>query len=301
MPNAAEAGSWTLGDRTVNRIGFGAMRLTGDRVFSNGRPSDRRQVLEVLRTAIDLGINHLDTAAFYFSALRSANELINSALAPYPDELVIVTKVGPGRDPWGEWTDRLRPDQLRGQVEENIRQLGLEQLDVVNFRRRGEPDVGEYVGALDELRRAGLIRHIGLSGVGPVEIAEAQQVAPIVCVQNKFSVEVRQQELETLRYCGERGIAYVPFFSVSGARGARAAGTPSELPEADRMIAEIAAAHAATPAQVRLAWTLQQGDHVLAIPGTGSVDHLTENVAAARLRLAPEDLRRVDAIDPDES
>ncbi|QDP95806.1 oxidoreductase [Microlunatus elymi] len=299
-PNAAEAGTWTLGDRIVNRIGFGAMRLTGDRVFSHGRPRDRAQALEVLRTAVELGVNHIDTAAFYFSALRSANELINSALAPYPDDLVIVTKVGPGRDPWGEWTESLRPDQLRGQVEENIRQLGLDQLDVVNFRRRDEPDVTEYVGALDELRQAGLIRHIGLSGVDSTEIAAARRIAPIVCVQNRFSLENRQQELEALRYCGEHRIAYVPFFAVSGSRATQPAG-PSDHPDADRVIGEVAAAHDASAAQVRLAWILHQGDHVLAIPGTGSVEHLIENVAAARLRLTADEIARLDRIDPDQS
>src|ERR1700690_2283002 len=132
--SAAAAGTWQLGDLTVNRVGLGAMRLTGSAAFDLGAPSDRGRSIGVLRRAVELGVNHIDTAAFYFSPLRSANELINSALAPYPDDLVIVTKVGPGRGPWGEWTDRARPDQLRGQVEENLRQLGRDHLDVVNLR-----------------------------------------------------------------------------------------------------------------------------------------------------------------------
>src|SRR6202012_4975005 len=153
--DAAAAGTWRLGDLTVSRLGFGAMRLTGSLPFGGGGPSDRARSLAVLRRAVELGVNHIDTAAFYFSPLRAANELINAALAPYRDDLVIVTKVWPGRDPWGEWTDRARPDQLRGQVEENLRQLGRDHLDVVNMRvQAGMTSIAEHVGALAELRQA---------------------------------------------------------------------------------------------------------------------------------------------------
>jgi len=163
--SAAAAGTWRLGDLTVNRLGFGAMRLTGSLPFEKGAPSDRDRSIAVLRRAVELGVNHIDTAAFYFSPLRSANELINTALAPYPDDLVIVTKVWPGRDPWGDWYTA-RPDQLRGQVEENLRQLGRDHLDVVNLRRRSQPaSIAEHFGALAELRDAGLIRHLGVSDV----------------------------------------------------------------------------------------------------------------------------------------
>src|SRR5215467_13692502 len=157
---AAAAGTWTLGDLTVNRMGFGAMRLpqTGRALTAGATPGDRNRAIAVLRRAVELGVNHIDTAAFYFSRLRSANELINTALSPYADDLVIVTKVGPGRDPSGNWYSA-RPDQLRGQVEENLRQLGRDHLDVVNLRRMREESIAEHFGALAELREAGLIRH----------------------------------------------------------------------------------------------------------------------------------------------
>ena len=280
--SAAAAGTWELGDLTVNRLGFGAMRLTGNRGM--GEPSDRGQSIEVLRRAIELGVNHIDTAAFYFSPLRSANELICTALAPYPDDLVIVTKVWPGRDPWGEWYSA-RPDQLRGQVEENLRQLGRDYLDVVNLRRRADREsIAEHFGALADLRDAGLIRHLGVSDVSVAQLDEALAIAPVVCVQNRHSVELREHD-PVLRACAERSIAFVPFFAVAGARRA-AGGSGADSPE----LLEVARRHGATPAQVRLAWTLHQAPNVLAIPGTGDPVHLVENVAAAALRLTPEDL-----------
>ncbi|HEX8006353.1 MAG TPA: aldo/keto reductase, partial [Trebonia sp.] len=180
---AAAAGSWRLGDLTVNRLGFGAMRLTGRAPFGRDTTSDRAQSIAVLRRAAELGVNHIDTAAFYFTPLRSANELINTALAPYPDDLVIVTKVGPGRDPSGEWYSA-RPDQLRGQVEENLRQLGRDHLDVVNLRRMSQESIAEHFGALASLQDAGLIRHLGVSNVSDAHLAEALAIAPVVCVQN---------------------------------------------------------------------------------------------------------------------
>jgi pyridoxine 4-dehydrogenase len=280
--SAAAAGTWELGDLTVNRLGFGAMRLTGSRGMS--APSDRGQSLEVLRRAIELGVNHIDTAAFYFSPLRSANELICTALAPYPDDLVIVTKVWPGRDPWGEWYSA-RPDQLRGQVEENLRQLGRDYLDVVNLRRRGDSEsIAAHFGALADLRDAGLIRHLGVSDVSVAQLDEALAIAPVVCVQNRYSVELREHD-PVLRACAERSIAFVPFFAVARARRA-AGGSGADSPE----LLEVARRHGATPAQVRLARTLHQGPNVLAIPGTGDPVHLAENVAAAALRLTPEDM-----------
>src|SRR5437868_5644344 len=178
---AAAAGTWRLGDLTVNRLGFGAMRLTGSAAFDLGTPSDRDRSIRVLRRAVELGVNHIDTAAFYFSPLRSANELINRALAPYPDDLVIATKVGPGRDPSGRWLPDATPELLRGQVEENLRQLGRDHLDVVNLRMSGPGSIAERFGALAELRTAGLIRHLRLSNVRPHHLAEAQSIAPVVC------------------------------------------------------------------------------------------------------------------------
>ena len=277
---AAAAGTWTLGDLTVNRIGFGAMRLTGARSFERGAPSDRDRVIGVLRRALELGVNHIDTAAFYFSPLRSANELINRALAPYPDDLVITTKVGPGRDPSGEWLPAARPDQLRGQVEENLRQLGRDHLDVVNLRWL--PDmapIAEQLGALAELRDAGLIRQLGVSNVNVERLAQAREVAPVVCVQNRYALDTGRENDELLRICGEQGIAFVPFFALAGA-GREGGG----VADSEATLA-VAAAHDATPAQVRLAWTLHQGPHVLAIPGTGNPDHLVANIAAGALRL----------------
>lgn len=285
---AAAAGTWRLGDLTVNRIGFGAMRLTAD---ADGGPSDRDRAISVLRRAVELGVNHIDTAAFYFSPLRSANELINRALAPYPDDLVIVTKVGPGKDPSGQWLPMARPDQLRGQVEENLRQLGRDHLDVVNLRVYGPEPLAEHFGALAELRDAGLIRHLGVSAVVPQQLAEAQTIAPVVCVQNSYGLGYRQRNDALLRDCAAQGIAFVPFFSLA-TRGREAGASGVEHDE----VRAVAREHGVTAAQVRLAWTLHRAPNVLAIPGTGNPDHLTENVAAGELRLTADDLARLEAV-----
>jgi len=298
MITADAAGTWKLGgDLPVHRIGFGAMRLTGSAAFHLGTSSDRERSIAVLRRAVELGVNHIDTAAFYFSALRSANELINSALAPYPDDLVVATKVGPYRDYSGEWGTSARPDELRGHVEENLRQLGRDHLDVVNFRRMPSCDsIAEHFGALAELRDAGMIRHLGISNVQPRHLAEAQAIAPVVCVQNQFGLHtVDPGTDELLRICGEQGIAFVPFFAIAGQ--GREEG-PAEA-RGDEVVDAVARAHEATPAQVRLAWTLQQGPHVLAIPGTGNPDHLAENVAAGALRLTDDAMARLDALHRD--
>jgi len=281
---AAAAGSWILGDLTVNRMGFGAMRLAG---AQSGVPGDRGQAISVLRRAVELGVNHIDTAAFYFSPSRSANELINSALAPYPDDLVITTKVWPGRDPSGEWY-WAGPGQLRGQVEENLRQLGRDHLDVVNLRipRSAEgASIAEHFAALAALRAAGLIRQLGISGISGEQLAEARAIAPVVCVQNRYGLEASAADHALLDQCGTQGIAFVPFFAIAGPAAARGGAAP-----ADDVVSAIAQAHDATPAQVRLAWTLHRGPHVLAIPGTGDPGHLTENIDAAALRLSPQEI-----------
>jgi aryl-alcohol dehydrogenase-like predicted oxidoreductase len=262
------------------------MRLTGD--FSGaGGPGDRAQSVAVLRRAVGLGVNHIDTAAFYFSPLRSANELINTALAPYPDDLVIATKVGPARDSRGQWQAMARPEELRGQVEENLRQLGRDHLDLVNLRTLSvSMPVGEHFAALAALRDAGLIRCLGLSNVTVAQIDEALPIAPVACVQNRYSIDSRRPEADdVLRACADRGIAFVPFFAIAGE--GREGGKRASEPEP---VLAVARAHGATPAQVRLAWTLAQGSHVLAIPGTGNLAHLTENIAAGALRLAGEEL-----------
>ncbi|MFG3024410.1 aldo/keto reductase [Streptomyces sp. NPDC048254] len=284
---AAPAGTWRLGDLTVNRVGFGAMRLTGTAPFDRGVPRDRDRSIGVLRRAVELGVNHIDTAAFYFSATRSANELINRALAPYPEDLVITTKVWPGRDPSGSWW-WASPAQLRGQVEENLRQLGRDHLDVVNLRvppsgRSGS--IGEHFGVLAELRDAGLIRHLGISNVTSEQLTEARAIAPVVCVQNPYGIGAASEERALLRLCGELGLAFVPFFAIAGA--GREAGPVAADSEA---VCAVARAHGVSTAQVRLAWTLQQGPHVLAIPGTSDPDHLAQNMAAGPLRLSEEEM-----------
>ncbi|MFE6175488.1 aldo/keto reductase [Streptomyces sp. NPDC056464] len=286
---ADAAGTWKSGDLSVNRVGFGAMRLTGSAAFHHGTPSDRGRSIAVLRKAVELGVDHIDTAAFYFSALRSANELINTALAPYPDGLVIATKVGPHRDQGGDWGTSARPEQLRGNVEENLRQLGRDHLDLVYLRRMGQDSIAEHFGALAELREDGLIRHLGISAVEPRHLAEARAIAPVVCVQNRYALDRPDPEAdELLRLCGEQGIAFVPFYAVAGEVGEQGATAAH-----DDEVLNVARAHGASPAQVRIAWTLHQGPHVLAIPGTGNPDHLAENVAAGALRLTPEELARL--------
>ncbi|MEU6077664.1 aldo/keto reductase [Micromonospora sp. NPDC047074] len=289
---ASAAGTWTLGDRTVRRMGFGSMRLTAD--------PDRARAVRVLRRAVELGVNHIDTAAFYVSpggplgvgtgAPRHATELIREALAPYPDDLVIATKVGPSFDEATRHRE-LTPAELRREVEENLRRLGRDHLDVVNLRivrRPGQDSVAERFAALAELRDAGLIRHLGLSNVRVDHLHEARAVAPVVCVQNAYAIEVNRWADELLRVCGELGIAFVPFFAIAGAH--REAGAGDDHDDALRAVAR---AHGASPHQIRLAWTLHQGPHVLAIPGTGDPEHLAQNVAAGAIRLSPDDLARL--------
>ncbi|MGW0799860.1 aldo/keto reductase [Streptomyces sp. NPDC002692] len=289
---AGTAGTWRLGDLTVNRIGFGAMRLTGTAPFGGGVPRDRERSIAVLRRAVELGVNHIDTAAFYFSATRSANELINRALAPYPRDLVIATKVWPGRDASGAWW-WADPARLRGQVVENLRQLGRDHLDVVNLRvppSRRTGSIAEHFGALAELRDAGLIRHLGVSHVTAGQLAEARAIAPVVCVQNPYGIGASAEDTSLLRICGELGLAFVPFFAIAGA--GREAGPGARDGETVRAVAR---AHQASVAQVRLAWTLRQGPHVLAIPGTGDPDHLAQNMAAGALRLTADESARLAA------
>ncbi|MFF8731005.1 aldo/keto reductase [Streptomyces sp. NPDC015171] len=291
---ADASGTWRLGDLPVHRIGFGAMRLTGSAAFHHGTPSDRARSLTVLRRAVELGVNHIDTAAFYFSSLRSANELINTALAPYPDGLVVATKVGPYRDLSGEWGTSARPDQLRGHVEENLRQLGRDHLDVVYLRRMRQDSIAEHFGALAELREAGLVRHLGISAVEPRHLAEALAIAPVVSVQNRYALDRSDPAAdEVLRLCGERGIAFVPYYAVAGPTGEKGATSAH-----DEAVLSVARAHGVSPAQIRIAWTLHQGPHVLAIPGTGDPGHLAENVAAGALRLTGEELARLNASRP---
>jgi aryl-alcohol dehydrogenase-like predicted oxidoreductase len=287
---AAAAGTWRLGDRTVNRLGFGAMRLGG--MPWDPSPRRREDAIAVLRRAVELGVDLIDTAAFYFTPTRSSNELIATALQPYDEGLVIATKVGPGRSRAGEFEDYARPDQLRAQVEENVRQLGRDSLDLVylrwgNAHCKVEGSIAEHLGVLADLRDAGLIRHVGVSNVTTDQLREALTVAPVVAVQNRYGLDNRRDD-DLLTLAGEHGVAFVPFFAMAGR-------APGEEPTAqslrvDQTVDAVAAAHGVTSSQVRLAWTLHQGAHVLAIPGTGDPAHLEQNVAAAALTLTPDEL-----------
>ncbi|EST38121.1 hypothetical protein N566_09200 [Streptomycetaceae bacterium MP113-05] len=286
---ASAAGTRTLGDRTVNRLGYGALRLCGG---FDGPPTDRDEMIALLRRAVELGVNHIDTAAFYFSSPDcSANALIRDALAPYPEELVITTKVWPGRDAAGEWW-WAEPAQLRGQVEDNLRQLGRDHLDVVNLRLPGsarEGSLADHFGVLAELREAGLIRHLGVSNVTPALLAEARAIAPVVCVQNAFGLGSTPDQHEVLRVCGEQDIAFVPYFAI--AREGREAGVTGDFDDA---LLDVARTYDVSPAQIRLAWTLSQGEHVLAIPGTADPRHLIANIAAGAIRLTEADLAHLE-------
>ena len=289
------SGTWQLGDRTVHRLGFGAMRLTGTGAFHNGTPRDRASSIAVVRRAVELGVNHIDTAAFYFSALRSANEIVNSALAAFPaDEVLVATKVGPRRDRAGGWEGAARPEDLRGDVEQNLRELGRDHLDLVYLRNMRWDSLADHFGALAELREEGLIRNLGVSSVSAGQLHEARAIAPVVAVQNKFGLD-DTDSVEVMRACGELGIAFVPFFAIAGARpgaedGAAATASASTAEAEEDRAAKVAEAHGVSPQQIRLAWTLAQGPHVLAIPGTGDIAHLEANIAAGAIRLTPEDL-----------
>jgi aryl-alcohol dehydrogenase-like predicted oxidoreductase len=286
---AATAGTFRLGDRTVNRLGFGAMRLTGTGGMGRGEDRDPEQSAAVVRRAIELGVNHIDTAGFYFSATSRANVIIRDALTPYPDGLTVVTKVGPGRDlATGEWGDWLRPDQLRQHVEHNLETLGLERLPVVNYRSNGRDDVPAAVTALVALRDEGLLDHVGLSNVGVEALHEAREATDVVCVQNRHAAGYERSDSDAvLVACRDADIAFVPFFTIAAQSRE---GTAHERHDA---VCDIAHAHGATPAQVRIAWNLALGPHVLAIPGTGDLTHLHENVAAAELHLTEQDLKEL--------
>jgi aryl-alcohol dehydrogenase-like predicted oxidoreductase len=286
---AAAAGTWTLGDRTVNRLGFGAMRLTGTGGMGEGDDRDPEQSAAVVRRAVELGVNHIDTAGFYFSRSARANAVIREALTPYPDDVTVVTKVGPGRDlETGEWGDWARPAQLRAHVEHNLETLGLDRIPVVNYRSNGRDDVPAAVAALARLGEEGLLDHVGLSNVNAETLRRARGVTPVVCVQNRHAPGYQRSDADDLlAACEEAGIAFVSFFTIAGQ--ARE-GTAQEQYD---VVQQIADAHDATPAQVRIAWTLALGPHALAIPGTGDLAHLEQNVAAAALRLTGDDLARL--------
>jgi aryl-alcohol dehydrogenase-like predicted oxidoreductase len=270
---------------TVYRMGYGAMQLAGPQVF--GPPRDIDAALAVLREAIASGVNHIDTSDYY--GPHVTNQIIKQALHPYPDDLVIVTKLGARRGEDKSWIPALSRDELIAGVHDNLRNLGIEQLDVVNLRVGGifgpaEGSIEEPLSALVELKQQGLIRHLGLSNVTPQQLAEAQRITDIVCIQNLYNVAHRNDDafIDTL---AQQGIAYVPFFPLGGF-------TPLQSSALDR----IAASVQATPMQVALAWLLQRSPNILLIPGTSSITHLRENLSAASLELSSTAIAELNSI-----
>ncbi|MDQ0787168.1 aldo/keto reductase [Streptomyces sp. B3I8] len=281
-----------LGDRTVRRIGFGAMQLAGPWVF--GPPKDPDAARAVLRRAVELGVNHIDTAQVYGPDV--VNELLADVLHPYPEDLVIATKVGGARDAEGGWVRASRPDQLRRTVEQDLRTLRVERLDLVNMRRGvggGGPDpvpLAEQLGTLTELRDEGKLDLIGLSTVSAEDLAAALAVTPIAEVQNAYSIANRTDEA-VLDLCRAHRIAFVPYYPL----GSAFTGGPEAL-AADPAIAAVAARHGVSASQIALAWLLAHYDRMLLIPGTGSVAHLEENLAVDGIRLDATDLAGLEAV-----
>jgi pyridoxine 4-dehydrogenase len=286
MTDITAAGVFPLGDRTVNRLGYGAMQLAGPGVF--GPPKDRDAARAVLRGAVASGVNHIDTSDFYGPHIT--NQLIREALHPYPDDLVIVTKVGAVRGNDASWIPALTPADLTRAVHDNIRNLRVDALDVVNLRVGGihgpnEASVEEQFATLAELQQQGLIRQLGLSNVTSGQLKQARRIAEVVCVQNHYNL-VHRDDDALIDELADSGIAYVPFFPLGGF-------TPLQ----SSTLSEVAGALGAAPMQVALAWLLHRAPNVLLIPGTSSLDHLHENLRAAELELSDEGLARLDAID----
>jgi pyridoxine 4-dehydrogenase len=282
-----------LGTFTVTRMGYGAMQLAGPGVF--GPPSDPAAARAVLRRAVELGVDHIDTSQYYGPDV--VNDLIREALHPYPEGLRIATKVGGRRDDRGAWLPAQRPEELRAGVEDNLRSLRVERMDLVNLRlleNEGGPAVAlaEQLGTLADLRAEGKLELIGISNVTRAIAEEALDLVDIACVQNSYSIMEREGE-DVLELCAERDVAFVPFFPL----GSAFTGGPAKL-AADPAVARVAAKHAATPSQVALAWLLHRDEHILLIPGTSSISHLEENLAAAGLTLDADDLEALDAVRP---
>ena len=276
MSNIDQAGTFILGNRSVKRLGYGAMQLAGKGVF--GPPKDRDAAVTVLREAIAAGVDHIDTSDFY--GPHVTNQIIREALHPYPDDLVIVTKIGAMRGSDGSWNPAFSAEQLTQAVHDNLRNLGLDVLDVVNLRVMfdvhgpAEGSIEEPLTVLAELQRKGLVRHIGLSNVTPAQVAEGSRIARIVCVQNQYNLAHRQDDA-MIDDLARDGIAYVPFFPLGGFS-----------PLQSSILSDVAQRLGATPMQVALAWLLRRAPNILLIPGTSSVAHLRENLAAAELQLS---------------
>ena len=286
MSKLAQSGTFSLGDRTVNRMGYGAMQLAGKGVF--GPPKDHAAALAVLRAAVEAGVNHIDTSDFY--GPHVTNRIIREALHPYADELVIVTKVGALRGDDASWRPAQSPAELMQAVHDNLRNLGLDVLVAGNLRVMGdvhapsEGSIEAQFSALAELRQQGLIRHLGLSNATASQVAEAQRIAPVVCVQNQYNLAHRDDD-DFIDALARQGVAYVPFFPLGGFS-----------PLQSRTLSDVAARLEATPMQVALAWLLARSSNLLLIPGTSSVSHLHENLAAVELRLDDEVMAELDGI-----
>ncbi|CAD5201334.1 aldo/keto reductase family oxidoreductase [Pseudomonas sp. FEN] len=285
MSNITQAGSFLLGTRSVNRMGYGAMQLAGPGVF--GPPKDPGAAIAVLREALAAGVNHIDTADFY--GPHVTNRLIREALHPYPSDLVIVTKVGAARGHDASWNPAQSPAELTQAVHDNLRNLQLDVLEVVNFRAMGdvqsptEGSIEEQISVLAELQQQGLIRHLGLSNVTQTQVRQAQKIARIVCVQNHYNLSHRQDE-SLIADLGRQGIAYVPFFPMGGF-------TPLQ----SQTLSDVAKRLDALPMHVALAWLLQRAPNILLIPGTSSVEHLRENLAASELVIDRDLLTELEA------
>jgi aryl-alcohol dehydrogenase-like predicted oxidoreductase len=278
--------TYQLGDRTVRRLGYGAMQLAGPGVF--GPPRDPEAARAVLRDAVALGVNHIDTSDFY--GPHVTNQLIREALHPYPDDLVIVTKIGARRDAQGAWLPATSADELRQAVHDNLRNLGLDVLEVVNFRSMldvhgpAEGSLDEQVAALAELRAEGLIKHVGLSNVTMKQVEDARRIVPIACVQNMYNL-VHRDDDAMIDALARDGIPYVPFFPLGGFS-----------PLQSDALSAVAAGLDATPMQVAIAWLLQRSPNILLIPGTSSSAHLRENLKAADLVLPADVLEKLERI-----
>ena len=286
MPDLANAGTFTLGDRQVHRIGYGAMQLAGPGVF--GPPRDHDEALAVLRAAVAGGVDHIDTSDYYGPYIT--NRLIREALAPYPDSLVIVTKLGAVRGDDASWKPAMSPDDLKRGVEGNLENLGLESIYAANLRVMGDghgPTEGSIVkefAVLADLQRQGLIRHLGISNATAAQVREAQDIAPVVCVQNLYNVANRHDDA-LIDGLADQGIAYVPFFPLGGFS-----------PLQSSTLSEVATRIGATPLQTALAWLLHRAPNILLIPGTSSVAHLEQNLAVADIALDDAALAELDAI-----
>jgi pyridoxine 4-dehydrogenase len=286
MIDIGKAGKFTLGTRSVHRIGYGAMQLAGPGVF--GPPKDRAGAVAVLRAALESGIDHIDTSDFY--GPHVTNQIIREALHPYRDDLVLVTKIGARRGADGSWIPALSRQELTQAVHDNLRNLGLDVLEVVNLRSMlsvhgpVEGSLEEPLSVLAELQRQGLVRHVGLSNVTATQIAEGRRICPIACVQNLYNLAHRDDDALVAALARD-GIAYVPFFPLGGF-----------APLQSTALSEVASSLGATAMQVALAWLLQRSPNLLLIPGTSSVAHLRENLAAAELELPADAVATLDGI-----